>query len=171
MDRARAKTGVVTLVLLLMCSAAGAQRRAEAAGVRIRAAFTGAAVSRAVRGAARRLREPSCAQVLSDFTDASGQLLRDNVEALGMTTDAYLETLMFRDGTSQQACRGKRVRATTMVGSRLVFVCPAFVEAQLRDPSLGDAIVIHEMLHSLGLGENPPSSHEITAMVTRRCVP
>jgi hypothetical protein len=30
-------------------------------------------------------------------------------------------------------------------------------------------MVIHEMLHSLGLGENPPSSREITKQVTARC--
>jgi hypothetical protein len=32
-----------------------------------------------------------------------------------------------------------------------------------------EAYVIHEMLHSLGLGENPPSSLAITAKVMSRC--
>jgi hypothetical protein len=31
------------------------------------------------------------------------------------------------------------------------------------------AVIIHEMLHSLGLGENPPSSKEITLRVMQRC--
>jgi hypothetical protein len=31
------------------------------------------------------------------------------------------------------------------------------------------AIVIHEALHTLGLGENPPSSAEITARVLASC--
>jgi hypothetical protein len=30
-------------------------------------------------------------------------------------------------------------------------------------------MVIHEMLHTLGLGENPPSTFEITARVRDRC--
>jgi hypothetical protein len=29
--------------------------------------------------------------------------------------------------------------------------------------------VIHETLHTLGLGENPPSSAEIDSAVARRC--
>jgi len=29
--------------------------------------------------------------------------------------------------------------------------------------------IIHEMLHTLGLGENPPSSREITQRVNERC--
>jgi hypothetical protein len=30
-------------------------------------------------------------------------------------------------------------------------------------------MVIHEMLHTLGLGENPPSTFEITERVKQRC--
>ena len=33
------------------------------------------------------------------------------------------------------------------------------------------ATLIHEALHTLGLGENPPSSTEITERVLRRCTP
>jgi len=43
------------------------------------------------------------------------------------------------------------------------------VEAARRDPILADAALIHESLHSLGLGENPPSSLEITSRVISRC--
>ncbi len=162
---------VVALALAFPCPIAGSPHPTAASGVRIKAPFTRDAVSRAVRGASRRLAEPACAQVLSDFTDASGRPLQRRIETLGMTAQSYLANLTFRDGSNQQACRAKRIRAATMVGSQVVFVCPAFIEAQIRDPRLGDAIVIHEMLHSLGLGENPPRSHEITATVTRRCTP
>jgi len=31
-------------------------------------------------------------------------------------------------------------------------------------------VVIHEALHSLGLGEDPPSSREITARVSSACL-
>ncbi len=30
-------------------------------------------------------------------------------------------------------------------------------------------MIIHESLHSLGLGENPPRSQDITSRVTERC--
>jgi hypothetical protein len=39
----------------------------------------------------------------------------------------------------------------------------------LRDPGLSASLIIHESLHTLGLGENPPSSSEITQHVERRC--
>jgi hypothetical protein len=32
-----------------------------------------------------------------------------------------------------------------------------------------ELLVIHELLHTLGLGENPPSSVDITRVVTSRC--
>jgi hypothetical protein len=36
---------------------------------------------------------------------------------------------------------------------------------------MAEVYVIHEMLHTLGHGENPPTSHEITQKVVRRCAP
>jgi hypothetical protein len=48
-----------------------------------------------------------------------------------------------------------------------VFVCIApFAEQR---PGIRENTLIHEMLHSLGLGENPPSSGEINGQVMRRC--
>jgi hypothetical protein len=55
-----------------------------------------------------------------------------------------------------------------MPGSRVVFVCPAHL-TKLRSGPQMQALVIHEMLHSLGLFEDPPSGREITARVTARC--
>lgn len=37
------------------------------------------------------------------------------------------------------------------------------------DGAVGELVIIHELLHALGLGENPPTSHEIVALVWRRC--
>jgi hypothetical protein len=49
-------------------------------------------------------------------------------------------------------------------------VCTAwFREAFVTNPSKVEAVTIHEALHTLGLGENPPSSREITARVVERC--
>jgi len=35
--------------------------------------------------------------------------------------------------------------------------------------TVAEAVIIHETLHSLGLGENPPTSDEITRRVFSRC--
>jgi hypothetical protein len=48
-------------------------------------------------------------------------------------------------------------------------VCPSLGRLAAAEPGRAEAIVIHEVLHSLGLGENPPSSEDITAAVERRC--
>ena len=36
-------------------------------------------------------------------------------------------------------------------------------------PFYAEAVIIHETLHSLGLGENPPSSQAITHRVLQQC--
>jgi hypothetical protein len=53
--------------------------------------------------------------------------------------------------------------------SRYVYVCPQFREYQDRRPELAPVLVIHEALHTLGLGENPPTSTEITSRIAARC--
>lgn len=50
-----------------------------------------------------------------------------------------------------------------------VFVCPSFRREAERDPWAAESWIIHELLDTLGLGENPPSSREITQRVTERC--
>ena len=58
----------------------------------------------------------------------------------------------------------------TNPGSRVVWICPRqFVPVAYRDPVEAELVLIHEMLHSLGLGENPPSSLEITGRVEQHC--
>jgi hypothetical protein len=58
----------------------------------------------------------------------------------------------------------------TQPGSRVVAFCgAAFAETERRNARLAEALVIHETFHSLGLGENPPSSHEITTRVLGSC--
>jgi hypothetical protein len=78
----------------------------------------------------------------------------------------YLEVIRF-----EQATRGCRdTIAYTAPGSRVVFLCaPAIERAWRENPDHLVASLIHEMLHTLGLGENPPSSAEITARVLSGC--
>ena len=60
--------------------------------------------------------------------------------------------------------------AYTAAGSRVVFVCGRrFQDLWRREPWMAKIVVIHEALHTLGLGENPPSSEQITQRVRDRC--
>ena len=79
--------------------------------------------------------------------------------------------MLFYDGSRQLLCSlNDDPYAITKPGSRVVFICPRrFVQKQEWNPTAAEAIIIHEMLHSLGLGENPPSSEAISAVVLDRC--
>lgn len=128
------------------------------------------AVSQAVRGAHRRLGDPRCQAVLSDFKEPSGRTLQEVLDAEGVTAQAHLNRLFFYEGTPASGCRLPGVLAFTQPGSRVVYVCTSwFREAFAINPAKAEAVIIHESLHALGLGENPPSSHEITARVVERC--
>ena len=126
------------------------------------------AVRRAVEDARSRLREPACLAVLEDFdTD-----LDERLAASGLAADQWLDRLVFADGIGQAACRRSGVLFATAAGSRVVFACAQrFALLAGSDPDLAAALVIHEMLHTLGLPEAPPTSGEITARVRRRCGP
>jgi hypothetical protein len=124
----------------------------------------------AVRLASTWLAAEPCRQIFSDFRDAKGRTLAEDLQAAGKTGSEYLRWLTFWDGTHERACIWSDAFATTQPGSRVVYLCPVFKKLQ-RDPGHAAAIVIHEELHSLGLGENPPSSLEITARVLARCRP
>lgn len=131
--------------------------------------MTAEAVRAAIRGASLRLEQPECRRIVSDFTDASGRNLQDSLEALGQTPAGYLGLIVFVDGQGHSRCEEQRVLALTTPRSRVIHVCPQFGVKQRRDPVLAEAVIIHEALHSLGLGENPPSSLEITRRVFDRC--
>lgn len=128
------------------------------------------AVQRAVQAAAKRLADDRCQQVFSDFADGSGRPLRDRLDEMGLTGVSYLGVVRFNDGSGQSLCSRPGVLAATKPGSRVVFVCGReFQRGYERNPAHAEAVIIHETLHSLGLGENPPTSSEITARVMERC--
>ena len=134
--------------------------------------------SHATRGALERvsgrvllkLESEECRRVFSDYADAQGRLLQENLDALGLTPAGYLRTILFKDGRQHVRCRNPRVMAFTSPGSRVVFLCPTqFENAARQNQVRTTAIVIHEAMHTLGLGENPPSTEEITHGVLARC--
>jgi len=151
------------------CDVTGAEKRAPR--VRLRDGVAAAAVENAIEQARRRLAEPECRKLLSDFTDASGRSLQAVLDDLQSTPEEYVSELFFYDGSSHKSCRAGRARAVTAPGSRVVLVCGReFARVRVSRPPGGyDFVVIHEMLHSLGLGEDPPSSSEINARVRARC--
>jgi hypothetical protein len=178
----RKRGGVWSVALLMawVCPVA-ASRDAEAADDALEAApfrvrvpnnEVAQAVTRALAGADRLLAEPVCQEVLTDFRDASGRTLRDVLDGNDVSARGFLRWVVFSDGRGLKACSNKASLAVTEPGSRVVFICPtAFVEAAWGNPDETEATLIHEMLHSLGLGENPPSSRDITRRVQARCGP
>jgi hypothetical protein len=131
----------------------------------------GSAVQRALLSARRRLGDASCRRVLSDFDSAvERRSLGDVLESRGRTAEGHLDSLVFKDGSGRPRCARPEILAFTSVGSGTVFVCArSFVRVAAQDPALAEIVLIHEALHTLGLGENPPTSVEITARIQERC--
>jgi hypothetical protein len=56
------------------------------------------------------------------------------------------------------------------VGDHVIRVCGSrFARRFARETTADEVVIIHELLHTLGLRENPPSSAQITKQVRRRC--
>lgn len=134
-------------------------------------------VERVRARAVERLDDARCAQVLADFTDREGRTLESNLRSRGQSAAAHLQQLAFVDGSHLPVCRRLNVAMATTPGGLQVFVCPAGIgransrlsHVELQSGTLAEAMMIHEMLHTLGLGENPPTTFEITRQVRARC--
>jgi hypothetical protein len=129
-------------------------------------------VARAIEGARQRLADSECQKVFADFEDRHGNSLLANLMATGKSADGYLDLIWFIDASNAAPChRNGLLVAYTSPGLRVVYVCGSiFVHPILRpDPRHAELLIIHELLHSLGLGENPPTSDQITKQVARRC--
>jgi hypothetical protein len=128
------------------------------------------AIERAIAGATQRLENAECQRLLTEFTDASGRTLAENLAALGKTPAEFMNALYWVDDRDTPCCVGRGTLAFTAPGQRVIRVCGRrFAEVSLSRPIYGDAVFIHEMLHALGLTENPPSSSVITRQVIARC--
>jgi hypothetical protein len=129
------------------------------------------AVVRATKGAAARLVRPGCQQLLSDFANTSGHALLSALEASGRSPTEVFSQLRFVDDSGARQCRARTTTlAFTQTGSRVIHVCgPQFKDRWVRDSTGTEIVVIHEFLHALGLGENPPTSEAITSHVSERC--
>jgi len=126
-----------------------------------------ASIERAIRGARRRLGHPECAGIFDDFSDGNGRPLSEVLATLAMTPTDPTARAIFRDGRENARCRTAPVAAFTGPGSRVVFVCGNRFGAIGRERA--ELIIIHELLHTLGLKEQPPTSGEIDRVVAERC--
>jgi hypothetical protein len=137
-------------------------------GVRLGGGWSEWQVRSAVHGAARRLADPRCAAVLDQFRDAAGRTLHSKLDALGLRPASYARQVFFYDASGAGACR-PGVFAFTATGSRVVRTCRPLGWLAATEPERAEVLVIHEVLHTLGLEENPPTSEEITSAVEARC--
>ena len=130
----------------------------------------GPLIAEAVAEAAARLDTAPCALVLSDFVDSrTGLTLAESLAATGRTASEHVESLLFRGAPSLKPFPGRRVFAFTTPASPVVFLCRDDLLRVQNQRRLVTAIVIHEVLHTLGLREDHPSSVAITERVLERC--
>ena len=126
-------------------------------------------LKRAREEARERLGDPKCLAVLTDFESVNGGRLDHVLRASGRTAQQQLDRLVFESGLGRPLCDRRVSLAFTQIHSSVVSICLRPFTL-LRRPEQ-EAVLIHEMLHSLGLGENPPESAAITARVLARCAP
>lgn len=131
--------------------------------------FVRDAVRGALQGASEWLGAPRCQELLSEFSDRQGRVLRDRLAELNMSLADYLGVLIVENGETHARCGEQGVLAFTVVGSRVIRVCGRAFARAAKDAKEVRATMVHEVLHTLGLGENPPSPRFITYRVRQLC--
>lgn len=159
-------TGAILLVAALLSSNGRAEDTGRGPSPR--------AITRAIEAsrklAERKLGDATCRQLLTDFRDTSGRPLADGMARRGVDAAEHFRLLYFTSGSNLRKCMTSSILAFTEIGGRVVYVCEArFLALQATDEGRAAHVLIHEALHTLGLGENPPYSVEITRAVERRC--
>ena len=123
----------------------------------------------ALEAASAQLADADCRKILTDFDDGNGRSLADRLSSVADNIQVYLTMVTFIDDSRHRRC-ASGVLVFTAPGSRVVRVCADELKRiHAQQPDYVVASLIHEILHTLGLGENPPSSREITARVLARC--
>ncbi len=131
----------------------------------------GGYVAEIVARAARRFEGPGCSGLLLAFDDVrTGRPLAETLRASGRTAGEHFASIRFYSGDERVQCRWRETWAWAAVGSDAVFVCRSrFTDLAKKSEKAAANILVHEALHTLGLGENPPSSREVTAAVHEHC--
>jgi hypothetical protein len=107
---------------------------------------------------------------LTEYSDVAGQPLATALSKSGRTLRQAFARLRYFEERDAPQCFGGATLAFTQAGSHVVRICGRhFKERFLGSRIATEIIMIHEFLHTLGLGENPPTSQEITDRVRSRC--
>ena len=161
------QTVCVCAVLIASCS------QPTIAAAQILLDFTGEErwnMNRVVEATAARLARSSCQKVLFDFVDEQGVPLGTKLTATGRNPVEAFAALRFVNKPLAPQCRTDKRLAFTFPGSQVIYVCSLKLRNEsIRSSVRMELILIHEFLHSLGLGENPPTSQYITTRVAVRC--
>src|SRR5262245_39069641 len=103
-------------------------------------------VVQAVLGAQRRLGQPDCQLLSTDFQDGKGRTLADRLESSKFTAPDYLvrQILFVADDDAPQCRRDEVVTAFTAPGFQVVHVCTTRFAARFqRDRGVAEILVIH----------------------------
>lgn len=120
--------------------------------------------------ARQKLMRHECRRVFLEFRDVSGETLLRKLHRLGETPQGQLMRIELRDGSGLALCNRPGTLAMSLPGQAIVLLCAeAFQKVARKSEGYTANIVIHEQLHTLGLGENPPTSEEITQRIALRC--
>src|SRR5204862_5523545 len=108
--------------------------------------------------AAQRLDSPPCALVLLDFIDTqSGRPLADTLAASGLSASEHVRALRFMRSPRPPRVGALRLYAFTHPRDTEVFINWYDFSRLLTERRLAVAVVIHEVLHTLGLGNDLPA--------------
>jgi hypothetical protein len=164
--------GTAAFFLLALPASAQTGENARISVLGVKNPMLVSAANDALSLALQKLSRPSCQQIFRDFHDAKGRPLQARLDSLEHTGESFLRILRFANGERLEPCQWTGILAATTPHSHVIFLCGhQFFEKEHRDPEFAAALLIHEMLHSLGLGENPPASNFITSRVLDRCGP
>lgn len=162
-------------IVLQVCLATLIASSARAEGwsrVVVREPLARIAVHKSLDGAVQWWAQSRCQTLLTEFRDEEGCPLAERLAAIGTTFEKYLDWVLFQDASGTKKCNNSNQFAFTTPRSRVVFVCgKAFERLSRKEPERAIAVLIHEVLHTLGLGENGihPTSREITRRVLEMC--
>jgi hypothetical protein len=167
MNPVRGTAGVV--IALAVSGTAAAVDPARETTPPQRGARLSLALWRPMAIAIQKLEDPRCASVLDDFRSGDGTPLAADLLRRARTPAEHLRAITFV-ADSGGPCRQARIMAWTTPGDSRVVICiENFEFVSRRNPRLAATVLIHELLHTLGLPEGPPSSESITSGVTARC--
>jgi hypothetical protein len=128
----------------------------------------GLAIGPARALAAERLGSSACREIFEVLPDFTGRPVARRLEAGERSPSSHFSRLSFIV-TTAGPCARNGVAAWSVAGEPCVRVCPhAFIETARRDRGEAAAILIHEALHTLGVGEEA-APEPLTDFVRHRC--